>query len=163
MRSLRYKWFTSMTVALMLPWLLCACETGPSPAPVLEADSGRIDDTSTVQCEFFKHPELDVCVQCLRDEDCLSGHCEPTSFQCVSCYDDSHCAGGVCLAEQFFCVECTQDSHCGSGLCDVPSRQCVGCGSDSDCDDANSCTSDECFEGRCQYDVLEEQACDVPC
>ncbi|MEC8022808.1 MAG: hypothetical protein VX223_02675 [Myxococcota bacterium] len=154
---------TGLVTSLSLLFVL-SCETGSGA----ESTSPGGDDVSvvpdTLACEFFEHPDREVCVQCLEDDDCLSGHCEPKSFQCVSCYSDSHCSGGVCLPEQFFCVECFDDLHCGSGVCDVPQYRCIGCGTDSDCDDTNDCTAEQCVDGSCQYAVNVGQVCDLdPC
>lgn len=72
-----------------------------------------------------------ACVQCLNDDDCVNGVCDPNNV-CVECTNDDHCPDGVCDPSNV-CVECTNDDHCPDGVCDEPNTTCVGCLENTDC------------------------------
>jgi hypothetical protein len=90
-------------------------------------------------------PEGCAQVDCLVDDDCLSGVCDPATHECFACREDADCtseATPACDVERRECVYCTRDEHCATGIfgatfmeriCDVPNQQCVQCLEDSHC------------------------------
>lgn len=104
--------------------------------------------------------ELDLCVECLADGDCMarapecgaggacvecvSGAfcpenrpvCEPERQRCVECMSSADCSGLVCDEGDFRCVDCLRDADCApTGTCDVERRRCrIPCSGPDDCE-----------------------------
>jgi hypothetical protein len=77
-------------------------------------------------------------VDCITDDDCLIGICDPEAHACVECLSDANCTGTwkACNLERQKCAECTTDAHCtreGYPVCDPKMGRCVQCRTDADC------------------------------
>jgi hypothetical protein len=130
--------------------------------------------------------ELDVCVQCVQDDDCteprnpacdrggrcveclVDAHCTPdrpscdvSARRCVECVDASQCDGQVCDARDGRCVECLVDVDCGAGgTCDVPRHRCQRpCTGDPDCDPKKPTC--DLASGLC-IECIDDAACKEP-
>ncbi len=94
-----------------------------------------------------------ACLECGRDQDCASGHCDLTRNACATCTEASHCddqnecTRDVCLLNA--CQHAAQEnSSCTTelstnGSCRADAR-CVECRVDSECN-----TEQRCDDGIC--------------
>ncbi len=170
--SLQTSFHRSWTLLLLAGWILVSLGGCPSngPAPQLDIKGGEDivqadcvgDSCVEAPCQGgcaigVCHPELEVCVACLEDEDCGGSKCHPVTNSCVQCYEDSQCPGGKCT-EELVCVQCTSDLDCGAkGSCNPDTNTCEGeCSNDKTCDDGNECTIDSCSDGSCIYENAED-------
>jgi hypothetical protein len=90
-------------------------------------------------------------VECLVDDDCSSGICDPTTHQCGDCRSDADCKGlfGACNTATSACVQCTSDAQCSqqfAPFCNLAENRCVECSSNEQCTDA--------FFPRCDQSAL---------
>jgi len=140
-------------------------------------------DSPYPQCIYLE--EKWVCVQCLDDDDCSSGHCEEDIYSCVSAVpeDCDLCEPPFPACAEFngvwSCVQCTEDGHCpNGGWCDTDvytgnggqTPTCTGSTEDSQCEELEAallCDSSTgcCFDkngwcdgmtAHCHYDAGSE-------
>ncbi len=76
--------------------------------------------------------EVDITVDdaeapdCLNNNDCPDGVCDPSTSECVGCLTDSNCGDGVCYQATQECVGCLSDEDCTTGqYCDATTSECV--------------------------------------
>ncbi len=71
------------------------------------------------------HVEAGLCVQCMKDDDCLTGSCLPGLHLC-GCTEHAHCRRtGRCDLQASSCVSCFSDAQCPSGQCNEAAGVCV--------------------------------------
>lgn len=84
-----------------------------------------------------------ACVECVADDACPEGRCEPTAHECVECLENADCTEGeatFCNTTTNTCVECLGDGDCtdaGAPFCS-PAGACVPCLTDTHCTDAGA-------------------------
>jgi Cys-rich repeat protein len=116
------------------------CPSGQSCNPVLLTCSFMCGAPSDCAGQPMSRcsSELDLCVQCLGDDDCSEPRapaCE-SGGRCVECLDSGQCDGRACDPRDHRCVECVSDADCGAGTCDVERRRCSEtCAGPESCDD----------------------------
>ena len=131
-------------------------EVGPQPCM----------DNADCPVGMVCHPESNVCVQCLIDEDCPKGFkclewqcveqipcadmtcpdllvCDPETMTCVDCLMDQDCPEGYECKDKT-CVEvvkpCSEGGECPPGtVCDMDTNTCVQCLQDGDCPEGSYC------------------------
>ena len=76
--------------------------------------------------------EVDITVDdseapdCLNNNDCPDGVCDPSTSECVGCLTDGNCADGVCDLSTQECVGCLSDDDCTTAqYCDLGTSECV--------------------------------------
>jgi hypothetical protein len=126
------------------PPSLDAPDAAPAPDAPAPVDLPAVDADST---------------RCASDRDCLSRNllCDPLRSVCVDCVRDVDCLapGTVCASNR--CVpdvRCTSSRTCPGQVCDVPLGRCVDCLVNTDCFDSGACvrclTATDCPSGeRC--------------
>jgi len=141
------------------------CPSGQSCNPVLLTCSFTCDAPSDCAGQPMSRcsSELDLCVQCLDDDDCSeppAPACE-SGGRCVECTGDEHCVPvpdrPSCDTASRRCVECLDSGQCDGRACDARHR-CVECVSDADCG-AGTC---DIGRGRCRQACAGPDACDDP-
>lgn len=129
--------------------LVCSSETNTCAMcqSDAECDGGVVPSVCT--------PEGCMDVDCLTDDDCLSGVCDAAAHECHDCREDADCsseATPACDQERMECVACTTDEHCAMGIfgaslmeriCDVDLQQCVQCLEDAHCADSSFPSCDQ--------------------
>jgi len=152
-------------------------------------DEGECTEPDDLVCDDLCNPILG-CVDCLEDDDCDYGTCNPAG-ECEDgecdgdndCDDGDLCTGvetctndGVCTDPADLvcdevcnpllgCVECLTNEDCDFGTCSGEGI-CLegGCGTDVDCDDNNYCTGAETCtnDGECTDpdDIVCDEFCD---
>ncbi len=103
--------------------------------------------------------EVDITVDdseapdCLNNNDCPDGICDPSTSECVGCLTDSHCADGVCDVSILECVGCLSDGDCTTTqYCEASSSECV---------DAKTDFADSGFMSAGAWDVSGAAAVDT--
>jgi Cys-rich repeat protein len=139
------------------------CPSGQGCNPVLLTCSFSCGDPSDCAGQALSRcsSELDLCVQCLGDEDCSEPRdpaCD-TGGRCVECTAAEHCGPDrpSCDTPNRRCVECLDSTDCDGRSCDPRDQRCVECVSDADCG-AGSC--DE--RRRCRQACAGPEGCDDP-
>jgi hypothetical protein len=108
-------------------------------------------------------------VDCGPGDACVSYVCNPLNGACdpvfepvgTPCPDDLFCNGEERCDDTGVCVPGTPPCA-AEQKCDEQNEECVGCLVDDDCDDADTCTSDECIDGACEYTEIPDcGSCDT--
>jgi hypothetical protein len=115
------------------------CPSGQGCNPVLLTCSFSCGDPSDCAGQAMSRcsSELDLCVQCLGDDDCSEPRapaCD-SGGRCVECRDATDCDGRSCDPRERRCVECVSDADCGAGSCDERQRCRQACAGPEGCAD----------------------------
>lgn len=136
----------------------------PRVTMLVAAASVGCGTPAPVECECEPPLRFDAdasrCVECLTDDECEGGRCDPERYRCVRCLDDSDCSAlrPVCAAGT--CVGCRSNEDCDSAERSVcsPRRDCERCAEDADCAHIDSRSA--CAAGRCvECSAANETAC----
>ncbi|MFO0628035.1 MAG: nidogen-like domain-containing protein [Polyangiales bacterium] len=117
-----------------------------------------------------------VCVDCIRDVDCLAPNTVCLSNRCaprVACTTSRMCPGQVCDTARMLCVDClapvdcapgqtcqagscvtpmgacTSNSQCPGQVCNTATGRCVACLGPSDCGSGQTCRDNACVTLAC--------------
>jgi len=117
-----------------------------------------------------------VCVDCVRDGDCLAPNTFCLANRCaprIACTSSRMCPGQVCDTGRMLCVDCVANNDCASDqvcssgacvagptrcrgntdcpgrVCDTGSGQCVECLAPGDCGAGRTCRANTCVSLTC--------------
>jgi len=101
------------------------------------------------------HCHAETCVQCVDDEHCEAGYCDPESHTCTECVAGTHCPASAPVCEDGVCVGCSDETDCegvaDKPFCHEPSGACVEClpGDHESCGAGRLCHGQlhECVDG----------------
>jgi hypothetical protein len=131
--------------------------------------------TGTKSCQGASNGVAGQCIECSADTDCVNGavpHCDVPTNLCVQCLRNDQCASNQCDTKGHRCVDCVQDLACGRGqVCDQSTFKCTpGCSGgsgDSQCPpddavcDASKGTFGQCVICLTDGDCGRDQLCDT--
>lgn len=136
-----------------------------------ESGCNRDDDcASGLRCSGATENAPGRCIECSPEtelSDCPLAsrmRCEPTSQLCVECLRNDDCESGQCDTRSNRCVQCVQNEYCAKGYtCDLDTFQCfVGCAGKSGGDNCPSafpaCDKTRGERGTC-VECLQDAHC----
>jgi len=152
---------TACLVTPVVGGLFAACTF---PDATINPDADCRTDSECVDQGGLLCDDRGLCVMCLQDADCASGHCDLETSGCLECVGDGDCEGGqrcatgICVecvgdadcdgvCSDFRCVECADQQDCPQGLC--ADEICVAC-TDNDKSHCPSPSDDLCVDGVCR-------------